>query len=283
MDFTPEQKDIVRRLSYGADLFQCYFYRDSCFNKQFEDNYQAVICFVQNYAYERQGAAPAYPKIAVKALKNRFNQKIESITIVDAEEVWNDYLKIAKTEFNDLSVNRTHNPMSFDNGVLKVMVYRDVANLATHIKKMIQSNRTKNAHEIVKNIRGIGTKIASLYLRDIAYLGKIPENQIESKHYLQPVDTWIEQTLSIIFGDEKPTTLMEKQRIIVDLCETANVSSIAFSQGAWMFGSQIAGDYLTFQQLAIGKNARAIIEEHIEEKRRYVSDAERWLQQLPGL
>jgi hypothetical protein len=163
------------------------------------------------------------------------------------------------------------------------MANKDIINLASRVKSLIQNKQTKEAHELVTSIRGIGTKIASLYLRDIVYLGRIPEREIKDQYYLQPIDTWIEQTLSIIFGDIKPTVLKKKQEIIVKLCETANVSPVAFSQGAWMFGSQIAGDYSTFQQLAKGQNAKAFVEKHIEEKKGYVSDAERWLQRWPEL
>lgn len=281
MEFTSEQKEIAERLSYGADLFRSYFYRDSSFNKQFEDNYQALFCFFKNYAYQRQGAAPAYSKIAIKALRNRFDYSTRSVNIADAEEVWKDYQNIAKNEFNNLKVNRTHNPMSSDRGILKVMANKNISNLASHVKCLIQNKQTKEAHELVNSIRGVGTKIASLYLRDIAYLGRIPENRIKDQYCLQPIDTWIEQTLSIIFGNIKPTVLRKKQEIIVKLCETASVSSIAFSQGAWMLGSQVSGDYLTFQQLAKGQNAQVIIKEHMEEKKRYISNAEQWLQNWP--
>jgi len=281
MGFNPEQVKIARRLSYGAELFQSYFFRNPFFHEQFDDGYKALICFVENYAYQRQGAAPAYSEIAVKALKNSFNRGARSVTIVDAKQVWKDYQKIARNEYNNLEVNRTHNPMCSDKGLLTVMAKKNITNLASHVKSLIQNNQTKEAHELVDDIRGIGTKIASLYLRDIAYLGRIPENRIKDQYYLQPVDTWIEQTLSIIFGDRKPKVLMKKQEMIVNLCEMANVSPIGFSQGAWMLGSQVAGDYSTFQQLAKGQNAKAIIKEHIEERKRYVSDAERWLMHWP--
>jgi hypothetical protein len=281
MEFTEEQKEMAIRLSWGADLFRSYFYKDTSFTEQFEDNYQALICFFENYAYQRQGAAPAYPEIAIKALQNKFMRSVKSITIADAKEVWKSYQEIAKNEYNNLGVNRTHNPVCFDNGLLTVMAKKNITNLASHVKSLIQSNQTKEAHELVDDIRGIGTKIASLYLRDIAYLGRIPENTIKDSCYLQPVDTWIEQTLSIIFGQSKPTVLRKKQEIIVKLCETANVSPIAFSQGAWVLGSQVAGDYSTFEQLTRGQNAKAIIKEHIEERKRYVSDAERWLMHWP--
>jgi hypothetical protein len=43
-------------------------------------------------------------------------------------------------------------------------------------------------------------------------------------------------------------------------------------------GSQIAGDYKTFQQIAEGKNVKLIIKEHIDEKKNYVYELERLLQ-----
>lgn len=95
------------------------------------------------------------------------------------------------------------------------------------------------------------------------------------------MDTWIDQAISIIFGQRKFKVLREKQEMIVRLCETANVSQIAFNQGAWVLGSQVAGDYSTFEQLTKGQDARVIIKEHIEEKKRYVLDAERLLQGWP--
>ncbi len=282
MEFTPEQKRIVQRLSYGAGLFRSYYHRDSSFSQQFGDNYQALICFLENYAYERQGAAPAYPRIAVKALRNRFRRGIRSVSVEDAEAVWEDYQEIAKDEFNNLSVNKTHNPMSSDNGLLRVMATHNISNLAVHVEGLLRQRKTKTAHGLIHSIRGIGTKIASLYIRDIAYLGKLSEEEIEDQYYLQPVDTWIEQALSIILGNAKPKALREEQEIIVELCIEAKVSPIAFSQGAWILGSQVAGDYSTFEQLAKGQNARAIIEEHIRERESYVLHAERWIKDWPG-
>lgn len=284
LEFTPRQIKIAKRLSYGANLFQRYFFRDSLFSEQFEDAYKALVCFVENYAYQRQGApASSYSKIAKKAIKNRFNDSIESVTLADAKETWKDYLEIAKKEYNNLKVNEKRNAMKSDSGILTVMANRNITNLASYTKGLIQNNQTKEAHSLLTSIRGVGTKISSLYLRDIAYLGKLPESKIKDQYCLQPVDTWIEQTLSIIFGNEKPRGLREKQERIVDLCKTANVSPIAFSQGAWMWGSQISGDFNTFRQIAEGRNIKSIVEEHIQEMKNYVSELERLLQNWPEL
>ena len=282
MEFTSEQLEMAKRLSYGAKLFQSCYLKDSSFREQFRNNYQALACFLEFYAYARQGAAPAYPIIALKALRNRFNERMSSVTVADAIIVWKNYQEIARNEFGNLRVNQTHNPMSSDNGLLKVIVNNNITNLATHVRSLIQNKQTKQAHNLITDIRGIGTKISSLYLRDIAYFGKLHEEEIEDQHYLQPVDTWIEQTLSIIFSDAKPRSLKKKQEMIVELCHSAGISSIAFNQGAWILGSQVTGDFSTFKQLAQGQSAEAIIQKHIEERRRYVSEAEHWLQHWPG-
>jgi len=281
MEFTDEQMGIAKRLSYGAELFRKFYHKDDSFQKQFEDNFQALVCFFENYAYERQGAAPAYPEIALTVLKNKFNNITRTITIEDARAAWRDYKEIAESKYNGLRVNKTHNPMNSDSGLLALMAKRNIPNLATYTRNLTQNRQTEAAHTLIDDIRGIGTKIASLYLRDIVYLAKIPEETITDQYYLQPVDTWIEQTLSIIFGKEKPKTLVGQQEVIVELCQAADVSPIAFSQGAWMLGSEVAGDYSTFQQLAKGQNAKAIIKEHFEEMERYVSYAKQWLQNWP--
>ena len=283
MEFAQKQIKMAKRLSYGATLFQSYFFRDHLFHEQFDDGYKALVCFVNHYAYQRQGAPASYSKITKKTIENRFNGNIAAVTLIDAKETWNDFKKIAKTEFNNLRVNKTHNPMNSDSGILTVMANRNITNLASHVKGLIQNNQTKEAHRLLTSIRGIGTKISSLYLRDVAYLGKFPEIRIKDQYYLQPVDTWIEQALSIIFGREKPRVLKEKQERIVNLCITANISPIAFNQGAWFLGSQIATDYKTFQQIAEGQNVKSIIKERIEEEKHYVSELERLLQNWPEL
>jgi len=283
MEFTVNQIKIAKRLSYGAKLFQGYFFRNSLFYEQFKDGYKALICFVEHYAYERQGAARAYSEIAKKAIKNQFNSSVKSVTLTDAEETWRHYKGIAKSEYNNLGVNSSHNPMNSDNGILTVMAKRNIINLASYVKGLIQNNQTKQAHRLLTSIRGVGAKIASLYLRDIAYNGKLAESRIKDQCYLQPVDTWIEQALSVIFGNEKPKVLKEKQEIIVKLCKVANVSPISFNQGAWVLGSQIAGDFKAFQQIAEDHDVKQIINEHIKEKKYYVHELERLLQNWPEL
>jgi len=73
----------------------------------------------------------------------------------------------------------------------------------------------------------------------------------------------------------------EKQRKIVELCKETDVSQIAFNQGAWVIGSQIAGNFNFFRQILKGRNAQSIIEKRIKEREEYLSEMRRLLRNWP--
>jgi hypothetical protein len=231
---------------------------------------------LENYAYARQGAARAYPIIAKQAIDRVFAGTLEIATIHQAEKVWRTYQEIAKKHFNQLKTNPGHNPLNSSGGVLVALAKGQIGNLAKHIKTLIKEEKTGEAHALISSIRGVGPKIASLYLRDIAHLSELDENQIKDQFYLQPMDTWLDQTLSIIAGNEVHDKLENKQRTIVELCHRAGCSPIAFNQGAWVLGSRIAGDFSTFRKLALGKeDAHSIIEDRIIKTRKYLQELEK--------
>jgi len=280
MPFTEEQIEITKRLCLGATIYRNYHLRDPIHRNQFRDRYQALVCFVRNYAYERQGAAAAYPLIAERSVMKVLSNRIGLINLDDAERVWKIYGETAKNEFNNLRINVTHNPLNSDDGILTTIVKEQIQNLAVYVRDMIQNGNTKKVHKLLVNFRGIGTKIASFYMRDVTYLGGLDEIKTKDSYYLQPIDTWLEQTLSIIL-ESVPEKLEEKQRKIVELCKEANVSQIAFNQGAWVIGSQIAGNFNFFRQILKGRNAKSIIEKRIKESEEYLSEMRRLLRNWP--
>lgn len=105
------------------------------------------------------------------------------------------------------------------------------------------------------------------------------ESKISGLYLLQPIDTWLGQTLKIVFESRVPGKLQERQKMIVKLCEEAEVSSISFNQGAWVLGSQIAGEFETLERILI-KRDFDIIEKHISEKERYLNEAKNVLAHL---
>jgi hypothetical protein len=239
VNFDSSQTQVAKRLAAFASVYQNAYVNNINFRKQFENGYIALECFLENYAYERQGTPQAYPAIAKQTIEKVFHGKVENVNSDQATKAWRTYSEIATRDFNGIKTNASHNPMNSDQGVLTAMANQGIHNIAAHVKTLIKNGKTKNAHTFIDDIRGIGAKIASFYLRDIAYLGGLDENQIKDQFYLQPLDTWLDQTFSMIMKKEKPASLEEKQKTFVDLCRQAGCSPIAFNQGAWIVISEI--------------------------------------------
>lgn len=290
MHFDESQINIAKFLKKVAPIHQNYFLCKKIFREQFENGYKALICFLKNYAYERQGAAAAYSKIALKCVfyKYQDGHNWTGPTKDDAKDLWEEYKNIAESDYNlfenrtrKVRVNETHNPLNADRGVVHTLVSNNTSNIAVHTRNLISCGDTAGAYDFIKEIRGIGGKIACLYLRDIVYLAGLPEENISDSYLLQPIDTWLEQTFKILFNSDVPSKLQEKQKLIVDLCKESGVSSISFNQGAWVLGSQIAGEFETFKRALTDYDfAQKIIRNHIEEKEGYLREVKNVLDSL---
>jgi hypothetical protein len=288
LDFSPEQKNIAKRLQSYASVYQNVFIGSECFKTQFQNNntanYTALECFLGTYAYERQGRPKAYPAIAKLTLKAVFKERLETLqlTQTSATLAWERYEQIAAEKFRleRNKLNWRRNPMSSDGGVLTKMANAEnkgVLNIANYVKALIVAKKTSDAHSFIDSIRGVGPKIASFYLRDVAFLGGIDESQIEEPFYLQPLDTWLNQALSIIKKETVNTATNKERRkaqqMIVDLCKQADCSPIAFNQGAWFAGSQIAGEYDKFKSLADGEFT--VLDDYLSNQRKCISEIEK--------
>ncbi len=171
--------------------------------------------------------------------------------------------------------------METDRGIINQLTSNNILNITVYVRDLISCGNTAGAYNFMKEIRGIGEKIASFYLRDIVYLARLDEGNISDLHLLQPMDTWLEQTLKILFSSDVPKNLQQKQRLIVNLCNESEVSSISFNQGAWVLGSQIAGEFEAFKRALTNYDcAQEIIKNHIEKKEGYLCEVRNVLDNL---
>ena len=170
--------------------------------------------------------------------------------------------------------------MNKDKGVIDKLASSNISNIAIYIRDLVSNGNTNQAYDFIKSIRGIGEKISSFYLRDIVYLTNLDEKNIPDLHLLQPLDTWLEQTLKILFNSDVPKKLQEKQKLIVDLSKESRVSSISFNQGAWVLGSQISGEFETFKRALTDYDFAKIVEDHIKEKEEYLREVKNVLDSL---
>jgi len=294
MRFNESQIRAAKLLEKVSFIYHNYYLDDEVYKEQFKDSYKALIVFLKKYAYERQGAAAAYSKIAYRCVSERYHDgAIWSVpTEEDAKDLWKDYKNMARKDFNlvdtegrtkgeKIKINELRNPMSEDGGVIDTLASKEISNIAVYVRDFVTSGKTYEAHKFIISIRGIGEKIASFYLRDTIYLAGLNEESITDLYLLQPIDTWLEQALEILFVHEAPRKMQEKQKLIADLTKESEVSSISFNQGAWVLGSQIAREFETFKKALTEPDfLQSLIEKHIIENEKYLREAKGVLDSL---
>lgn len=90
---------------------------------------------------------------------------------------------------------------------------------------------------------GIGPKIAAFICRDVVSLAGLEDTlAVDDRKYIQPVDVWLGRVAEFLnpdltFDKDDPLVI---GAFLADACTQAGVSGVAFNQGAWCYGSQIA-------------------------------------------
>lgn len=112
-------------------------------------------------------------------------------------------------------------------------------NLVRHSLRHVNEGRMAEIYERLRCLRGVGPKIASLFLRDVVLIWG-SENSLQSTDYvcLFPLDTWVRQVLRVLdeqaFCGGSDKDLAEK---VIMVCLENHVSPINFNIGAWYIGA----------------------------------------------
>ncbi len=231
-----------------------------------KENWFTALRHFKNYAYERNvsGAARQYREMAAEAIACLETEGLVSCDNKKEKEIWEHFK--AACENKKIKFNSKFDPLNESHGLKKNLVRfaSEVSNsdgtVAAWAFRMISENKLKGAHDSLKTVWGIGDKIASLYLRDIFWLGHNlnPEVSVNDDYLLQPVDIWVRRAA------EELTHKKESARSaagVVSCFEKENCiphggGNIAF----WMLGAKYLDDEEQFRNVikAIGdKNAHA--------------------------
>ena len=113
-------------------------------------------------------------------------------------------------------------------------------------KEELRDGKVQDSHGLLKNINGVGDKIASLFLRDVALVYGIAPDQ--SRELLQPIDRWVKR---YIYHWEQDDSLKELEcaHWIVERSLTAGVSPERVNAGMWHFGARVVDDRRTLLRL----------------------------------
>jgi len=267
-----------------AELFAARFLRPLWrrYPAHNSDDFDALALFLDGYGFARQGARPDFNHAAVdvvKALRNQGQMLTDQSTPQKAWDMFRSCLQgqrlnPANSPLCPLGTSyerKTGHSSTGGYSILEFLRQIEESNLPPNIvtlsKYSIQEDRVKLCHTKIGEINGIGPKIASLFLRDVATLSAV--FPCKDRSLLQPVDVWIQRISSHLFQSELSKEITAG--FIVKQAIESDVSPEAVNEGMWYFGSEIAGsEYRMSRALDDLGYGKALLHEHIEAIRQEV-------------
>jgi endonuclease III len=250
------------------------------------DDWEAVGIFLTGYAFERQGAKPDYRHVAVDVVNGLVAQECSLLDATTAKRVWVSFSKTSGGERLNYANNllcpqgtyykrKTGSATTYSKSLIESL--QDLpktglpANIVAFAKMGLHLDCTADVHHAIQSINGIGSKIASLFLRDVAVIYNA--YPVKNRYLLQPVDVWVKRVFDKLTDSRSHDTEMIQQGI-VNIAIRINVLPEAVNQGMWYFGSQVAdSDYRLSKALSDLAYARALIQEYIYALKREMAAA----------
>ena len=244
-----EAVSVLFRASYQEPLWGKY-----C--NHLRNSIDAVCIFFRGYAFEHQGRSPSYPPAAVKAIKKSEDNHDSP------QDIWKNFGNSLRNKGLNKDINPLyHDDNSCNTNEMCIWCALGSENIVSASKEDLNKDQIKAAHDRLKRIRGVGNKIASLFLRDVAVNYNL--TPIKDRWLLQPVDIWIRRIVQSLNNSSK----MDNRVIaewIVDRCKECNINPERCNQGMWYFAARIAGsDFELEQSLQDMNYARNLLKNHI--------------------
>ncbi|HIJ53155.1 MAG TPA: hypothetical protein HPP66_08385 [Planctomycetes bacterium] len=258
-----------------------FFEQVSCFYKQgmllswkkypnhTTDIWDSLAIFLEEYAFERQGRKPDYFHAAVDALLYYKKGNGDLNQNDAADKIWNHF----SNSINGHKLNHQNNPLcprrtsyqrkekTYKTSKLSVIQIvsnnKDIQNksFTTYLQhKIVEDKDIKSVFYLLKSIQGVGEKIASFFLRDLAHIMEIDLSETQNRHLLQPIDIWVARTVILLDENEfsklkgkikNGRSLNNKDKVklaewIVRQSEGNAANPELVNMGIWYFCSRIA-------------------------------------------
>ena len=139
--------------------------------------------------------------------------------------------------------------------------------LVAWAKNGMHDNQTRAIHERLLDITGVGQKIASLFLRDVAIRDK--PTRAPDRYLLQPIDIWVRRCVERL----NPNRDFKKNDIAIAKWITNHaLEPEAVNQGMWYFANQVVrSEYRLQAALCDLGSARKLLKEHCRSLQRAAS------------
>lgn len=277
IDVTAEPEIVCEQLRLFQAVAGLYQAGIMVLNEQaLDDPVLALSQFLFGYAFERQGRSPAYAPIARHVIETTATTKALWQDEAMPQRAWASFCSTLDEIREGARPNPMNNPLcpqgysypskwgqkettqpsvlEFAQQRLKDFDY----NIVTWARRMLLDGQVLTVHGDLRSINGIGPKIASFFLRDIAWCFRI--EVVTQRGLLQPIDVWVERTVSQL----DPAAQGREAAWIVQESRAAGVLPEAVNAGLWYFGALIAGsEFRLFQALNSPQHARHMVDEHV--------------------
>lgn len=211
---------------------------------------QALALFVGSYAFEYQGAAPNFGPAAYRAIRSQKGS-------LDPASVWREFCSRIDGGANPRHNVLYHQPRSCTCVLCSVCEDGRPRNLVTQTRDRLLTDEAARCFKELTAIRGIGPKLASFFLRDVAL--RFDVMPTSDRDLLQPVDLWIRRFVRRLdsngsLGDSSVA------RWIVDHADRPE----RVNAGMWYFGAQIAPQRLIYDDAFANPGyADELVEQHV--------------------
>ncbi len=220
------------------------------------DSNYALKMFLSSYAFARARAPKGYKIAAIKSVSF-----LESSASRKNTTLWKAF-----RNFYGGKPNIKMNPC-YGRKISKLNF--------SSIARMISNGDFSNAFYQLQ-LRGIGHKIRSLFIRDIAYLKEVDRSRsIDIKQYLyaQPIDIWVRKTVDLL--DSRTTIpkvpfdncyLLNRDDFgralkLTSMCIGSGTSPLRVNMGIWYFCSQVVADEKRLQSLLRANSVKLLEKE----------------------
>ncbi len=186
---------------------------------------ESLALFLGYYAFERNFNSKRYAQVA-SGLLRELGERADAATL--------------SREFHRRMVAGGLRPIQVSHNPLHHVAMQPCScllctfhceNLVESVRAAIEAGHAVAAHSRLCGVPGIGPKIASLFLRDLAvWFGVADRVTNEGRYYLQPVDRWVGRTIQRLVG-RKDMRQREIARWIVTYADAPELAN----QGIWYF------------------------------------------------
>ena len=161
------------------------------------------------------------------------------------QDIWNYFKALKVNAFNEMLNPFCPKKTKYKKGkaetskesIIEFIEKCDNKNIIVWAKEQLLINEVEKAFNLLLKINGIGGKIASFFLRDVAVKYNI--NVSVGRHLLQPIDVWVRYYVNNIMGNNFDDKKI--QEYICDQCKKQDgLNPEKINQGIWYLCVEIA-------------------------------------------